>query len=578
MTRKEIDMRSTHSGSGSLLTKSCTALAALLMMTTAQSTALRGTVIDANGAPVAGAIVAVDNGDGRTESVWSGVDGRFTLETGLKGRLTLKVRKRFHEDIVQPLKALGGKPVTLKLVAMTDPKRISDDHAALSRFSRIAFDPDENSPFSRRNFTRDCLSCHALGGAFTRTPRPAEGWMPTVQRMHGYVGSKDAAMIDARAHLLAAAFDDSLLTSKPRFPYDPLLGAGKLYQWSMKGSSVPHDAEIAAKGGKAFITDLFAGGVFELDLATGAMVFAKEPDDGMQPGGGFARAGLTPPFGLTLPHGPHSLAEAKDGKFYLTDAIGSSLVEYDPATKSFRHFDAGQGALYPHTVRIAADGIVWFTVFASNQVGRFDPATREIKLIELPGAVKNAGLFVAPLPYGIDVNPKDGSVWYAHFGNDTIGRIDPKTFEIREIDSPVHAPRRQRFDATGALWIAGFADGAIARLDPDTWQSKIYPLPRFAPNEVPAPYALAVSPLTQEVWVNDTALDVVWRFLPKEERFVAYPLPRKGSYTRDFSFTPEGWACSSNNPLPAASLEGFVPELICIDPEGGKSAPAGKKG
>ena len=552
------------------------ALAAGFAALAGHAAGIRGTVLDARGEPVAGAIVSLANGKGRTESVWSGADGRFVLDTAMGGKLALHVRKRFYEDYARPMRS--GRPVTLRLVEITDPKRLSDDHPALSRFSRIRFDTDETSPFSRRNFTRDCLSCHALGGAFTRTPRPPEGWMPTVQRMHGYVGSQDPAMIDRRAHLLSQAFDATPLTSRPQVPHDPLVAASKLYRWALTGSSVPHDAEVSARSGKVYISDLFAGGVFELDLVTDKMTFAKEPDDGMPPGGGFAKAGLTPPFGLTLPHGPHSLAEAADGKLYLTDAIGSTLVEFDPATRKFRHFDAGKGTLYPHTVRIAADGVVWFTLFASNQIGRFDPATQAMKVIDLPAKVKNAGLFVAPLPYGIDINPKDGSVWYAHFGNDTLGRVDPKTFEVTEVDSPVHAPRRQRFDASGALWIAGFADGAIARFDPQTGQSRVYPLPTFAPNEIPAPYALAVSPQTQEIWINDTALDVVWRFLPKEERFVAYPLPLKGSYTRDFSFTKEGWACSSNNPLPAASLEGFVPELICIDPQGGKAAAAARKG
>ena len=91
-------------------------------------------------------------------------------------------------------------------------------------------------------------------------------------------------------------------------------------------------------------------------------------------------------------------------------------------------------------------------------------------------------------------------------------------------------------------------------------------LPVFAEGEIPAPYALSVNPKTQEVWVNDTMLDLVWRFLPKEERFVAYPLPMKGTYTRDVTYTKDGWACTANNPIPPAALEGNVPELICIDP------------
>ena len=553
------------------------ALCAVLLVTgfpvaEIQAASVKGKVVDSSGAPLAGAIVSLANDNGRTESVYSNAEGTFSLNTGMTGKLALRVRKRYHDDHIQTLKSIPkvGKPLTVRLTDITDPKRLSDDHPALSFFSRINFDKDESSPFSRRNFTRDCLSCHSVGGIFTRTPRSAEGWLPTVQRMHGYVGNSDPEMIKRRAELLSKAFDGSLVHSRPQITYDELVSASKLYEWKLSGSSVPHDAEVSMRTGKVYITDLFAGGIFELNMTSDKLAFFKEPADGTQPGGGFAKAGLTPPFGLTAPHGPHSLAEANDGNFYMTDAIGSTLIKFDTVAKTFKHFDIGHGALYPHTIRVAKDGVIWFTIFASNQIGRFDPATGKTTVIYLPGKLANAGLFVAPMPYGIDVNPKDGSIWYAHFGNDTVGRVDPTTYEVREMDSPVHAPRRLRFDASGTLWVAGFSDGAIARIDVDTWQAKVYPLPTFAPNEIPAPYALAVNPETQEIWVNDTAMDLVWRFLPKEERFIAYPLPLKGSYTRDFSFTKEGWACSSNNPLPAASLEGFTAELVCIDPDGAK--------
>ena len=38
-----------------------------------------------------------------------------------------------------------------------------------------------------------------------------------------------------------------------------------------------------------------------------------------------------------------------------------------------------------------------------------------------------------------------------------------------------------------------------------------------------------------------------------------------GTYTRDFSFTEDGKACTSNNPLPMAALEGGVGEIVCIE-------------
>ncbi len=526
-----------------------------------------GTVADSAGKPLAGAIVTLTDTLGRAESVYSDGAGSFTLDAGLKGALTLRIRKRYHEDYSARLAAgARGKPLAVTLANITELKRLSDEAPSLSHFSRIAFDKDENGTFSRANFTRACLSCHSLGNASTRWPRPPEGWMPTIQRMHGYVGNSDQEQMKQRAEMLAKAFDGTPVSSHPEVTYDPAISKSKMYEWRLDKGVMPHDAEVSVSNGKVYIADFFAGAISEVDLKAGRTTMFRDVKDGVA-GGYFTKIGVPPPYGLMLPHALHSLGEGKDGKFYATDSIGCTLTEFDPKTRKFTHYPIGNGALYPHTLRVDAKGIVWFTIIFTNQVGRFDPATKAMKVIQLPATPAGRPLLNMPSPYGIDVNPKDGSIWYAQLGIDKIGRIDADTLEVKEFDSPVRGPRRQRFDAAGKLWVAGFSEGAIARIDVDTWQSKVYALPRYAANEVPAPYALGVHPQTQEVWINDSMMDLVWRFIPSEERFVAYPLPLKGTYTRDFSFTKEGWACTSNNPLPVATaLEGGVPELICIDP------------
>ena len=125
-------------------------------------------------------------------------------------------------------------------------------------------------------------------------------------------------------------------------------------------------------------------------------------------------------------------------------------------------------------VRIDVDGIVWFTIAASNEVGRFDPKTERMTVIPLPHdgfwrgvtdyafpyVVKVASFFpqsgmhlalshtkwadqgrdALSLPYGIDVNPVAGSIWYAKLNVNKIGRI-------------MKGPRRPRFDKDGNLWI-----------------------------------------------------------------------------------------------------------------------------
>lgn len=526
-----------------------------------------GTVTDGAGAPIWGAMVSLKNDDGLAESVFTNKQGDYELNTTREGALKLRFRKRYHEDKLKEVAAKSGQKdaVDAALPALTDPEALSDDHPALSHFSRLPFDSDENGQFSRPNFARDCLSCHQLGNKFTRYPRTAAGWVPSVQRMHGYWADANKEVIQARSEMLSETFDGSYATSKPMIPFDSLVEKAKIYQWPLPGAVVPHDAEFHHGTGKIYISEMFAGEVIEANIDSGEMKHFELPAEGMPPGGEFTKRGLPAPYGLTISRSPHSLAEGPDGKFYLTDSIGAAVTVFDPADASFKSHDIGGGALYPHTVRAGPDGIIWFSISFSDQLGRFDPKTTKTTLIDLPKTPRT-GTPATSVPYGMAVSPKDGSVWYTRLAADKIGRIDPKTLELTEFDSPVQAPRRHRFDAAGDLWIAGFSSGDIARLNIKTMKSEVFELPRYAPGEIPAPYALAVNPHTQDIWVNDTMLDVAWRFIVKEKRFVAYPMPLKGTYTRDFTFTDKGWACSSNNPIPATALEGGVPELICIDP------------
>lgn len=542
------------------------AIVAAATLPASSATVLHGSVVDPEERPVAGAMVTVTDARGVAESVYTNAEGRFRLETALQGPLEFWVRKRYHRDERRPLDASAPPDGALKvaLKPLVDPQATSDDHPFLSHFSRIDFDRDEKALFSRPNFARDCLSCHSLGDPTTRRRKSVDEWAAIVQRMHGYLGNRDPKAIRDRAERLAKAFDDSPVSSKPAVPVDAQIFKAKVYRWRLDGALAPHDPAAHTGDNRIYTVDMMAGKVLETDLESGKTVEYVEPADGMPPGGVFTKMGVPAPYGMTVPRAPHSLAESTDGRFYMTDLIGNSIGVFDPKTKRFEHYDVGAGALYPHTIRADKAGVLWFTVAFSNHVGRFDPKTKDMKLLKLPDT-PSLSIVGGPSPYGIDVDPRDGSVWYAKLAADKIGRIDPQTLEIREFDSPVRGPRRQRFDAQGNLWVAGFSEGAIARIDVQSWQAKVYRLPVSAPGEIPAPYALAIDPNSQDVWVNDTMLDVVWRFLPKEERFVAYPLPLKGTYTRDFTFPKQGWACTTNNNVPGF-VEGGVQELICIDP------------
>ncbi len=78
---------------------------------------------------------------------------------------------------------------------------------------------------------------------------------------------------------------------------------------------------------------------------------------------------------------------------------------------------------------------------------------------------------------------KDGNVWYTDFGEQFIGKFDPKTLKLTEYpiktfkpDAPVGLLSLE-FDKQGQLWFDTMYQGAIGMLDPKTGTIKYYPLP-----------------------------------------------------------------------------------------------------
>lgn len=550
-------------------------LVAAALSGTAFAGTLTGMLKDEAGDPVAGAIVTLsDKQRGVSESVYTDASGRFSLTTRLVGdKAALRVRKPYFMDLAQAvsLPAKGSLKRSLTLKAMRSEREISESLPAAYHFGQLAF--VDGTLFRRDKFQRDCLSCHQLGNAYTRTPRDAAAWEATIERMHSYLGDFDKDLKARRAEILAKGFDGQPIKTRPVFPFDKDIARARIVQYRLDQGKVPHDAEVSPVDGLVYTVDQFGDFMAITDLKAGTTKYVPAPQEGMPPGGKFTKLGI-PGFGHAagLVHrGPHSLAFGPDGKWYTTDTFATRIGVFNPGTqqweKSFDIPDAPSTTLYPHTIRFDKAGYAWFTLAFSEQVARLDPRTGKMDVIALPPA-KSQGISAGTAPYGIDVSPRDGKIWYARLWGDKVGCIDPDTLAVTEYDSPVKGPRRLRFDQSGALWIAGYSEGMIARIEPEGFKAKVYPLPEFAPGFRPAPYALAIHPKTQEVWVNETMTDHMYRFLPKEERWVAYPVPLRGTYTREVSFTREGQVCTSNNPFPAAALEGGVNELICIEPDG----------
>ncbi|MGE0623811.1 MAG: carboxypeptidase regulatory-like domain-containing protein [Pseudomonadales bacterium] len=551
-------------------------LLAAVVALPASAGVLTGTVRDDKGNLMEGVLVRVtDDVAGVSESVYTSPEGVYVLATHLNGTLKLRTRTPYFKDAktTVELDPTGTTTENVVMFPMTDPVEISESLPAAYHFGGLPFESGDDKDFNRYQFQRDCLSCHQMGNPFTRQPRTAESWSVTIERMHRMVGNFDAVLRDRRSVILAEGFDGKPISVRPEFPLDDELGSAKIYEFMLDRAFVPHDA-IAHPNGLLYTVDQALDHMVITDPATGQSTYYPQADGrAMEYRKGFSSADqeVIGEFNPGSRHGPHSLdLRRQDGKYYVTNAGSRSIGVFNPETRAWEpsyFIEAETGANYPHTIRVDQKGIVWFTLAGSEHVGRLDPESGKIDIIALPHVV-SGGISGGTQPYGIDINPVDDRMWYGRLFGDRIGTVDPVTLEVTEYDSPVRGPRRMRFDKQGILWVTGYSEGDLARVDVSKgFESKVYMMPEFAPGYRPAPYALGVHPDFQDIWVNENMTDRIYRFIPGEERWVVYPVPLSGTYSRDMTFAMNGQVCLSNNPIPPPALEGGALQIVCIDPQ-----------
>lgn len=545
------------------------ALGVGVLTTALNGAVLNGRVMSVDDKPIHGVLVRLtDDVSGISESVYSKRDGSFVLETELDGELVLRLRFPYYRDIETSIKMIGEAGATdLSFVMheMESDQEISDSLPAAYHFGSLPFEEGDEALFNKYQFQRDCLTCHQMGNPLTRVPRSPRDWVGTIIRMHAMLGNFDAELRDRRSVLLSEGFDGKPLPVRPEFPVDDLLADAKIIEYRMSKGIVPHDAIYNPNDGLLYTVDQAADHMAITDRKTGQTKYVSQSGGGMVYHKFGSVGGELAVFNGR--NGPHSLDMGPDGKYYVTNTSTNSIGVFNPGTHKWEpSHPIGRGAIYPHTIRFDLEGNAWFTLAGSESVGKLDPKTGKTNVLRLP-RTRPGGMSAGTTPYGIDVNPKTGMVWYTRLFGDKIGKIDPKTLEITEFDSPVRGPRRMRFDASGTLWVTGYSEGMLAKIDPSNFESTVYPMPGFAEGFRPAPYALGVHPESQDIWINENMMDRIYRFIPGEERYVVYPIPLSGTYTRDMTFTGDGMACTSNNPVPPAALEGGVLQIICIDPD-----------
>jgi streptogramin lyase len=145
-----------------------------------------------------------------------------------------------------------------------------------------------------------------------------------------------------------------------------------------------------------------------------------------------------------------------------------------PSTRAIiTEFDLPRRTMEPHDVIVDSDGIVWFSNFGEQFLGRLDPKTGAVT--ELPVPLLRAGFPTGMLDLETDL---EGNLWLAMMYQGGIARFDKKTSkfttwsvppEFTNEDTQQSMVGPQHWEVDGKVWLndAGGATG-IYRMDMPT--------------------------------------------------------------------------------------------------------------
>ena len=177
------------------------------------------------------------------------------------------------------------------------------------------------------------------------------------------------------------------------------------------------------------------------------------------------------------------------------------------ANVSIKEFDVPTPKSRPHDPAVAPDNSLWYTGQLANKLGRLDPKSGEIK--EFPLKTPDSG--------------HDGNIWFTANFKGYIGKLNPKTGEITEYHMPdpsAKDPHTAVFDQQGIIWFTTQQSNMVGRLDPRNGQIKL----KAVPTAHALPYGIVVTskglPIFCEFGSNKLAsID------PKTMEITEYPLP-----------------------------------------------------
>lgn len=205
----------------------------------------------------------------------------------------------------------------------------------------------------------------------------------------------------------------------------------------------------------------------------------------------------------------------------------AQLVE-GPLQVSFQEWTAQQLGQRARDPVEAPDGAIWYVGQRGNTIGRIDPRTNQVREWPLPDGA---------LPHSVNVDAQ-GGVWYMGNGNGTIGKFDPATGSVREYRMPdpnARDPHTAEFDANGLMWFTLQQSNMIGRFDPRTGEIRLATVER----ERARPYGVKIA-ADGTPWVACNGGNCLIRVDPRSMALTEITLPHEDTTVRRLDIASDG--------------------------------------
>jgi virginiamycin B lyase len=180
----------------------------------------------------------------------------------------------------------------------------------------------------------------------------------------------------------------------------------------------------------------------------------------------------------------------------------------------------------PHDPLATADGSIWWTGQWANVLGRLNPKTGEMK--EFPLKTPQTG------PHGL-TEDKSGNIWFTGNSAGLVGKLNPKTGELTEYKMPdpgARDPHTPLFDKNGTLWFTLQSSNMVGRLNPTTGEIKLATAPTSRSN----PYGMVIDSKGTP-WFVQFGVNKLASIDPNTMAIKEYKLPNSDSRPRRVAIT-----------------------------------------